>query len=810
MGLWLIGTALAYWLLCDWSNRFAPNPGAASPVWFADGLALGLFFATAGRARWGVLLGILFGNLLFASTARPFWSVMIGSMANVFQTWAGGVILEWLRDRQQAWRGMPRAIAFFAVAIIGVNAIVAAVQSINFAVTSSTTFQREFMPLFISNALGILAVTPVMMTWMERWDPRHSSLLRGRALEATILCAALIGSTLWIFRLQPEPQGLTPPYFYLAVPLLLWSLVRFGSRGSTLAFLVFATLALYFTSRGTGPFINGGTNVATGLLRLQEFLLVIGGTILFTAAIVRERTSLLRVKTDTERRFTEAMRASQNLIFEIDYQDRRIVWVGDTRDVLGIPAGAISTTQDWTARVHPDDRAYLVRERNHMLTGAADQAKLEYRVRRDDGQYIDIGVSAFVQLARGADGVPSERRVIGFLKDITERRRSEAERERLEAELRQAQKMEAIGQLAGGIAHDFNNILTSIIGYGELAQKHATNDTLKRQLDTILKAGDRGRQLVSQILTYSRKNSDEKIVVNLHDVLDEIVVLVRGSNPHDIALHCPEGLDTELRGNPTTLHQLFMNLATNALQAMPDGGTLDVTIGRTTLLKTQPVAHGHLEASTYLVVNVQDHGSGIDTATLARMFEPFYTTKSPGRGTGIGLALAMSVARAHGGGIAVESQVGIGTTFTVYLPAMVAGETTIDAALVDAPRGQDECILLVDDETPLRELAEEMLVELGYQVVSFGDSEEAMRAFAANPTRFDAVLSDEVMPGFTGTQLTAQMIALRPELPVIIITAYGGPGFELRAQQAGVRVVLKKPYHQRELAETLSRLFLRS
>jgi CheY-like chemotaxis protein len=208
------------------------------------------------------------------------------------------------------------------------------------------------------------------------------------------------------------------------------------------------------------------------------------------------------------------------------------------------------------------------------------------------------------------------------------------------------------------------------------------------------------------------------------------------------------------------------------------------------------------------VIVVRDHGTGVDAATRERMFEPFFTTKPAGQGTGLGLSLAMSIAKAHGGGIDLESEVGEGCKFSVYLPAVGEDDRQL-LTLEDLPRGNEECILLVDDEAPLRNLAAEMLASLGYQSASYATSEEAFAAFERQPDRFDAVLSDEVMPNLSGTQLAARIHAIAPHIPVVIITGYGGPGFELRAQNAGVVQVLKKPYEKRLLAMTLADVLAR-
>jgi CheY-like chemotaxis protein len=240
---------------------------------------------------------------------------------------------------------------------------------------------------------------------------------------------------------------------------------------------------------------------------------------------------------------------------------------------------------------------------------------------------------------------------------------------------------------------------------------------------------------------------------------------------------------------------------------MPDLGVLEITVGQENLGTPRTVSQQQLPAGAYLRVSIKDHGVGIDAETRAHMFEPFFTTKGAGRGTGLGLSLAMSIAKAHGGGIDVISAPGAGATFSVYLPLIAPDDriASVANAAKILPRGDDARVLLVDDEPALRELAEEILTLLGYQTASYGNSVEALAAFERNPMRFDAVLTDEVMPGISGTQMAGRMHVLRPDLPILIITGFGGPGFELRAQQAGVTTVLRKPYQMSDLAHALDK-----
>jgi PAS domain S-box-containing protein len=804
--VWFGFAALAYWLLCEFSNVFAPEDGTAGAVWLADGFALGLFMLARAERRAWVLGAAVCGNLMFARSSPPL-ILMAGVIGNTAKTWLAGSILLALFARKPHWRDLQHALAFVVVALVGVNALVALLQAPAFVHGANLAeLRRQFETLFVSHAIGVLALTPLMLVWAEPWGTRHSALARTQRTELLFLATVLVISTLWIFSTPPDAHGRSAPYFYLIVPVLLWILLRFSLRGETLAFLIYALLAIYFTCEELGPFQRTGLPVVDALLHLQQFLLVLGITALLVGKIIRERASLLRATADAERCFSALLRASGNAAFEANFEDRTIHWMGDTEAAMGIKESSISTTRGWTARVHPDDQTYLLRERARMKDGEIKSATLEYRVRRDDGSYIPIGVNAFVHRVRGRHGIRDLPRVMGFVRDMTERQRASAEQARLEIELRQAQKLEAIGTLAGGIAHDFNNILASIVGYGEMARERAgTDERLRRHLDTLLGAAERARQLTAQILTFGRKETGERSNLSASDLVHEVAALVRGS--HSTQIHLGPGLDTPLptQGNATELHQLLMNLATNAVHAMKGAGELHFDGGMETLEAPMTLAGGQLKPGKYVWIEVRDRGPGIDAATRERMFEPFFTTKPTGKGTGLGLALVLSIARAHGGGIRVDSTPGWGTSFRVYLPA-AEGMSMEQRIAVETPRGHDEVVMIVDDEAALRDMAAEILVSLGYQVACYANASLALAAVASGQVHPDAVLTDEVMPDMTGTQMTAELRSSGFTGPVLIVTGFGGPGFEIRAQQAGVSRVMRKPYTRDKLGVALHEL----
>ena len=404
---------------------------------------------------------------------------------------------------------------------------------------------------------------------------------------------------------------------------------------------------------------------------------------------------------------------------------------------------------------------------------------------------------------------PSVQAVVVNFRDITERKLAQAERERLEQRLRQAEKMEAVGRLAGGIAHDFNNVLAGIFAYGEMLFEETPGDSpLKRYAQNVLTAATRGRALVEQILAYSRSQRGKRAPVDIAHVVDETLELVRGSLPPDIRLEvsAPE-LPLVVIGDATQLHQVVTNLCSNAIQAMSGGGTLRVTLETADLSAERALSHGTLAPGRYVRLIVEDSGSGMDEATLSHIFEPFFTTKEIGQGTGLGLALVYAIVTDSGGTIDVKSAPKQGTTFTIYGPlAEVALAAAADDTAAPPPRGNGERVLLIDDEAPLLAVTAEVLSRLGYEPVSFSDSRAALAAFEAAPERFDVVVADEVMPGLTGTGLASVLRRRRPALPIVLVSGYSGPILTQQALAAGVSELLIKPLQSREIATTLARV----
>lgn len=509
---------------------------------------------------------------------------------------------------------------------------------------------------------------------------------------------------------------------------------------------------------------------------------------------------------ESEERYALAMTGWRGGHWVWNEADDRLFVSATVNELFGLPADTrIASRAEFMARItlHPDDRDRVLQLIEAHTRSDGARHDYECRVLMPDGSVRWILNRA--QRFPAPDGQGS--RVAGVIIDITDRKQAEVERERLEQQLRQAQKLEAIGTLAGGIAHDFNNILSAILGYGELAQKGAPEGTpLRRHIDASIAAGQRAKSLVERILAFSRSGMGERVPVLVQSVVEEALDAVGASLPPGVTLaRALAAGDAGVLGDPTQIHQVVMNLCANAVQAMRSEGRLAVTLDEVRLDAPLAVSTSTLPAGAYLRLAVADSGSGIEPRLLERIFDPFFTTKEVGVGTGLGLSLVHGIVADLGGGIAVESQPGSGSTFTIYLPSIgrVAAPAG-DAAGGQVTRGDGQVVLLVDDEEPLVHLCEELLAELGYEPVGFVSSAAALEAARAEPDRFDLVLSDESMPGLTGSELAAQVHRLRPGLPVILMSGYVSPTLVQHAREAGVIEVLAKPLAAREIARALA------
>jgi PAS domain S-box-containing protein len=511
-----------------------------------------------------------------------------------------------------------------------------------------------------------------------------------------------------------------------------------------------------------------------------------------------------RALRDSEERYALAMEGANEGHWDWDLATDRLflsprmaVLEGHRHDQV------ITTRAAWLSQIeiHADDKPYLELAVRDHLEGRTPGFECEYRVRHVDWRWL---------LARGRclrDDTGKPYRFVASVIDVTTQKQAQSERELLEAQLRQSQKMEAIGTLAGGIAHDFNNILGAILGYGELAQQESDPaGPLRRYVDNIMHAAGRAKVLVDRILGFSRSGLGERTYVHIQSVVEETLELIAASLPADIRLERSlDAADAALIGDSTHLHQVAMNLCTNAVHAMDRGGILRVRLECVDVTDERSLSRGALSPGPYARLVIADTGVGIPPAVLERIFDPFFSTRGVGEGTGLGLSLVHGIVIDLEGAIDVTSAAGEGTTFEIWLPVTANIEERAVEVVREPARGRGETVMIVDDEGMLVALAEEMLAGLGYEPVGFHSSSAALQAFRANPQRFDLVLTDEAMPDLVGTELAREIRLIRPEVPIILMSGHGGAALANRAAAMGVNEVLHKPLQRADLAESLAR-----
>jgi PAS domain S-box-containing protein len=514
-----------------------------------------------------------------------------------------------------------------------------------------------------------------------------------------------------------------------------------------------------------------------------------------------------RALRESEERYALAMEGANEGHWDWDALSDRLFISPKMRIFAGLkPDDEIATRTEWLELivVHPDDVSRFQATTADHLEGRTPRYECEYRLRQPDGAWR--WVVSRGHCLRDATGKPL--RFIGSVADITAEKQAQIDKEHLEAQLRQSQKMEAMGTLAGGIAHDFNNILGAILGYGELAYEHSLpGSAMQRYIENVLHAAGRAKALVDRILGFSRSGLGDRVSINVQAVIEETLELLTASLPAQIRLRRKlEAGDAAVIGDATYLQQVAMNLCTNAIHAMEHGGVLDVCLDRVQVSERRPLSRGFISPGAYVRLVVSDTGTGIPPAVMERMFDPFFTTKGVGEGTGLGLSLVHGIVAELGGAIGVETRVAKGSKFEIWLPVVGDAETPPIEAPRPPPRGHGETVMIVDDEPALVALATELLTKLGYEPVGCESSGAALQALRAEPQRFDLLLTDEAMPDLTGTELADQVRRIRADLPILIMTGHGGAQLAQKVTAIGAREVLHKPLRGNDLAEAISRV----
>jgi PAS domain S-box-containing protein len=541
---------------------------------------------------------------------------------------------------------------------------------------------------------------------------------------------------------------------------------------------------------------------------------------------------------ESEKRMSRAEEIANLGGWELDVVHNHLSWSDQVFRIFGLQPREFAASYDaFLDAVHPDDRAAVDDAYSGSLREGRDRYEIEHRIiRKADGEVRIV----HEKCEHIRDGAGTIIRSAGMVHDITERKKAEealqeahselekrvqertaelsrayekletemTERAKAEDQLRQSQKMEAVGTLAGGIAHDFNNILAAILGFTEMALDDvADRPEVERNLENVLKSAMRARDLVKQILAFSRKTSYERTPLSLTPLVKETVRLLRASIPATIEITLANAARSDtILASPVEIQQILMNLAANASLAMQEkGGALEIGLTDIDLAPDSSAAETDMPPGEYLQLTVKDTGTGMSPHVMKRVFEPFFTTREVGKGTGMGLAVVYGIVKDLRGAITVESTPGKGATFRVLLPKIPA---EVKKEHLSAPRaaGGRERILFVDDEKMLAEWGQAMLERLGYTVTAMTDSAEALRIFSSDPFRFDLIITDQAMPGMAGVQLVKLLLRIRSDLPIILCTGHSETVSPDIAREAGIREFLMKPLARQELAQAVRRV----
>jgi len=545
------------------------------------------------------------------------------------------------------------------------------------------------------------------------------------------------------------------------------------------------------------------------LVMSANFLLLNAFVTLTTAMMLNGLSKALSTEQDfihslqeSEERFRAISEFSHLAICIID-ETARITWVNNRMlEISGYSREQVLGGGTFLDFLAPESSDFVTSNYLKFINGEVYQHHYHFNIIRADGanRLIEKYMTDF------SDKHGRKHLIISML-DVTDQKRAEAERKVMEERIRQGQKMEAIGTLSGGIAHDFNNILSSVLGYAELALETVEMETpLERYINGIYQAGIRARDLVRQILMFSRKSEKELKPVQMNLIVKEVLNLLSSTTPSNITIEHKIDSKSLILGDAVQVHQVLMNLCTNAVYAMEDtGGTMTINLTDVMLDGIFVTPYPDLHPGNYVKLEVLDTGTGMTPDIIEHIFDPFFTSKKPGEGTGMGLSVVHGIIKSSGGEILVDSTPGNGSTFTVYLPVLQNRSAVEIEPMTALPHGTEH-ILFIDDEARIADISEEILKQLGYRVTIRTSSLEALELFKHRSHDFDLVVTDMTMPNLTGDKLAVELMKIRPGIPVILCTGYSKKISDEAASDIGIKALAYKPIVKADFAKTIRKV----
>ncbi len=771
-----LALAAAYFVVAKIGLRYATIGPSISPVWPPTGLAVAAL-VLLGPGYWpAILVGAFLAN---AATSIPVLAAAGIACGNATEAALAAYLL---RSRAGRHRALDDLLGVRT--LVGVAAPLGALASATVGVTtlwlarvvSGAGVWSALSLWWAGDYLGALVVAPVLLTWV---GPASVRIGRRAALEMSLLVGGAVLATMAIFGgLLPASLLLPTQYPYLLFPFVIGAALRFGPRGASLLTMTVATLAVGYTARGGGPFVMQTVPSTDTALLLYIGILAVTGLSLGPATARHERAE--RALREANEHLAAVIQSSPLAIYTLDPTGTVRTWNRAAEALYGWRA------EEVIGRPLPTIAQDMEELRGEALRG------LEATRRRKDGTAVNISLS----VAPLHDAAGRVTGILSIAADVTEMRQ-------LEAQYRQAQKMEAVGRLAGGIAHDFNNLLTAIIGTTALVLEDLGLESRARlDIQEIEKAAKRAAGLTRQLLIFSRQQVLEPRALDLNALVGNLEQMLHRLIGADIELRTKQATALgAVRADPGQLEQAIVNLVVNARDAMPQGGRLTIETADVELDRGYVAGHVPTQPGPYVLLAISDTGVGMDGATKARLFEPFFTTKEPGRGTGLGLATVYGIVKQSGGYIWAYSELGHGTTFKIYLPRVA--ETPVPPESTTGrptPVRGSETVLVVEDQEEVRKLTKRVLEGRGYTVLAARNGVEALEIVGRHPTQIHLLITDVVMPGMNGREVAQLACAKRSDLKVLYVSGYTGEAvLQHRLLQPGV-AFLQKPFTPDALA----------
>ncbi|MEX2109085.1 MAG: MASE1 domain-containing protein [Gemmatimonadaceae bacterium] len=747
--VWVALLAAAYVL----TGRLGFTASAIHPVvssaWPPSGLALAALLLLGMRFWPAITIGAFAVNLTGGIAPLAAAGIAVG---NTLEALTAVWLLTTLAEFRPSLERLRDVLALLLAAIMSapVSATVGVAALTLSGASDGISQWTIWLAWCAGDVVGILLVTPLVLTWIAG----HPQRITGRdAIEAIVLAILLIASTVVLFLAHSN-------HVYTIFPVIIWAALRFRPRGAATASFIVAVLAIGYTVVGVGPFAKSAP--VTNLFELETFIGLLALTTLILAAVFAERQAAESALQRSRRQHRDLVHYASVGVYQTDPDGRILLANPALASILGYDRPEDLIGRKLADEVYPEGTGAGALDPGHEALAEGSAQEVQWQ-RKDGSQ---IWVDLHTRSVRDAAGIASSE---GFVYDVTVRKQ-------MERQLGQAQKMEAIGQLAGGVAHDFNNILTVIGSCTDfILDDKALPDQHRADLADVKKAADRATSLTRQLLAFGRTQVLRPSTISLNDRLAELHPMLRRlfETTIDIRLEMAPDL-WPVRADPGQIEQVLLNLALNSRDAMPEGGALTfatenrVVAGERTGLDRKYIT----EPGDYVVLSVRDTGAGMDEETQGRIFEPFFTTKKIGKGTGLGLATAYGIVKQSGGYIKVRSAPGKGAEFLIYLPRTdVAPEEVV--ARADRNGGPASgTVLLAEDEPVVRQSLQRILAAEGYDVLGAANGAEALELFAERKDEIDLLITDLVMPGMGGRELAQECRGLRDTLKVIYISGY--------------------------------------